>query len=268
MESTLQFLIHHGYAVVFAWVLLEQGGLPIPSVPLLLAAGALAATGRMNLALILGTAVLASLASDGSWYVVGRRRGRGVLRLLCRISLEPDSCVRQTENLFTRRGSAALLLAKFIPGLSTVAPPLAGITRMPLARFVLFDGLGALLWIGVFVALGVLFGKQLQGLAALVATMGTWLLAVLTGGLGAFLFWKYLARRLFLRRLRIARITPEALKQKLDSGDEVVIVDLRHPLEFDADPMVIPGAVRWDAGDLAHGHLTLPRDGEVILYCS
>ena len=268
VESTLQFLIRHGYAVLFVWVLLEQGGLPIPSVPFLLAAGALAATGRMNLAFVLGSAVIASLVSDVSWYGLGRRRGMGILHLLCRISLEPDSCVRQTENLFSRRGSSALLVAKFIPGLSTVAPPLAGITRMPLARFVLFDGLGALLWIGVFVALGVLFGEQLEGLATLLATMGTWLLAILGGGLGAYLLWKFLARQLFLRRLRVARITPEDLKRKIESGEKVVIVDLRHALEFDADPVVIPGAVRLDAGDLAQGQLKLPRGREVILYCS
>jgi membrane protein DedA with SNARE-associated domain len=268
VESTIQFLIDHGYAVLVAWVLLEQGGLPIPAVPVLLAAGALAGTGRMNLALILGAAVLASLVSDVSWYAVGRRRGMRVLQLLCRISLEPDSCVRQTEDLFSRRGMASLLVAKFIPGLSTVAPPLAGITRMPPGRFVLVDGLGAFLWVGVFVALGVLFGEQLEGLAVLLATMGSWLLAILVGGLGAYLGWKYLARQRFLRRLRIARITPEALRQKLETGEEVLIVDLRHPLEFDADPAVIPGAVRLSTGDLEARRLPFPRDREVILYCS
>ncbi len=268
VENTLQFVIHHGYAVLFAWVLLEQGGLPIPAVPFLLAVGALAATGRMNLALILATAVIASLASDGSWYALGRRRGMGILHLLCRISLEPDSCVRQTENLFSRRGSSALLVAKFIPGLSTVAPPLAGITRMHPGRFLLFDGLGALFWAGVFAVLGVLFSEQLEGLGVFLATMGTWLLAILVGGPGAYLLWKFLARQLFLRRLRVARITPEELRRKLESGEEVMIVDLRHALEFDADPVVIPGAVRWDAGDLAQGELKLPRGREVILYCS
>ncbi len=192
--------------------------------PLLLAAGALAATGRMNLALILGTAVLATLASDGSWYALGRRRSMGILHLLCRLSLEPDLCVRQTENLFSRRGSSALLVAKFIPGLSTVAPPLAGVTRMPLGRFVPFDGLGALLWIGVFIGLGALIAKELEGLAALLATMGAWLLTILAGGLGTYLLWKFLARQLFLRRLRVERITPEELQQKLESGEEVMIV--------------------------------------------
>jgi membrane protein DedA with SNARE-associated domain len=268
VESTIQFLIQHGYVVLFVWVVLEQGGLPIPSVPVLLAAGALAGTGRMHLGLILGIAVIASLLSDLIWYAVGRRQGMRVLQLLCRISLEPDSCVRQTEDLFSRRGLASLLVAKFVPGLSTVAPPLAGITRMPLWRFSLFDGLGALLWVGVFAALGALFSEQLGGLALLLATMGSWLLAIVLGGLGAYLLWKFVARRRFLRRLRVARITPEELHQKLEAGEEVLIVDLRHALEFDGDPRVIPGAVRLSADDLEARRLPMLQEREVVLYCS
>ncbi|HSB68842.1 MAG TPA: VTT domain-containing protein [Candidatus Methylomirabilis sp.] len=268
MENAIQFLVRHGYLVLFVWVVLEQGGLPIPAVPVLLAAGALAGAGQMHLALILGIAVLAALLSDVIWYEVGRRRGMRVLHLLCRISLEPDSCVRQTEDLFSRRGIASLLVAKFVPGLSTVAPPLAGITRMGLWRFLLFDGLGALLWVGVFAVLGLLFTEQLEGLAVLLATMGSWLLAILLGGLAAYLVWKFLARQLFLRRLRLARITPEELNQKLETGEVITIVDLRHPLEVDSDPVAIPGAIRVSAGDLEQGGLTIPRDREIILYCS
>ncbi|HTX53047.1 MAG TPA: VTT domain-containing protein [Candidatus Baltobacteraceae bacterium] len=268
VESTLDFLIRHGYAVVFTWVLLEQGGVPIPSVPVLLAAGALAATGRMHVGLILGAAVAGALVSDTVWYGLGRRQGMGILHLLCRISLEPDACVRQTQDMFARRGTLSLLAAKFIPGLSTVATPLAGIIRMPLAQFVLFDGVGALLWAGVFVALGMLFGEQLKGLAAVVATMGAWLLAMVLGGLGTYLLWKLLVRQRFLRRLRVARISPDELHRKLEAGEAVVIVDLRHALEFTADPVLIPGAVRWDAEDLAQASLELPRDREVVLYCT
>jgi membrane protein DedA with SNARE-associated domain len=268
MEGIVQFLVRHGYVVLFVCVVLEQGGLPIPAVPVLLAAGTLVGTGRMHLALVLGIAVVASLVSDVSWYAVGRRRGIRVLQLLCRISLEPDSCVRQTEDLFSRRGITSLLVAKFIPGLSTVAPPLAGITRMSLSRFVLFDGLGALLWVGVFVALGVLFSEQLEGVAVLLATMGSWLLAILVGGLAAYLVWKFVARQRFLRRLRLARITPEELNQKLGTGNEVIIVDLRHPLELEADPVVIPGAIRVSAEDVEQHRLAIPQGREVILYCS
>ncbi|HTU01358.1 MAG TPA: VTT domain-containing protein [Candidatus Sulfotelmatobacter sp.] len=268
MEGILEFLIRHSYAVLFVWVLLEQGGVPVPGTPLLLAAGALAAAGRMNLALILGTALAASLVSDVGWYGLGRRRGIAILNRLCRISLEPDSCVRKTENLFSRRGRTSLLVAKFIPGLKTVAAPLAGTIRMPFPQFVLFDALGAFLWIGIFVALGDVFAEHLKGLAALMATMGAWLAAILLGGLAAYVLSKFLARQYFLRRLRIARITPEELQQKLEAGEEVVIADLRHPLEVSADPVAIPGAVRWDAGALEDGALRLPRNREVILYCT
>jgi membrane protein DedA with SNARE-associated domain len=222
----------------------------------------------MHLGLILGVAVIACLVSDLGWYAVGRRRGIRVLQFLCRISLEPDSCVRQTEDLFSRRGRAALIVAKFVPGLSTVAPPLAGITGMPVWRFILFDGVGALLWTGVFALLGALFSEQLEGLALLLATMGSWLLAILLGGLGAYLLWKFVARRRFLRRLRVARITPDELHQKLEAGEEVLIVDLRHALEFDGDPLVIPGAIRFSAQDLEAPRLPLPPDREVVLYCS
>jgi membrane protein DedA with SNARE-associated domain len=235
-------------------------------VTVLLAAGALAGTGQMHLALILGTAVVASLVSDIIWYEIGRRRGPRVLHLLCRISLEPDSCVRDTEGLFARRGIATLLVAKFVPGLSTVAPPLAGIIRMSLGRFALVDGLGALLWAAVFTGLGVLFRAQLGWLAVLVAIMGSRLLAVVAGGLGVYLVGKVVARQRFLRRLRVARISPETLHQKPEAGEEVLTVDLRHPLEFDADPVVIPGAVRLSAEDLEAPRLPFPRDRDVILY--
>jgi hypothetical protein len=139
---------------------------------------------------------------------------------------------------------------------------------MSLWRFLLFDGLGALLWVGVFAGLGMLLSEQLEGVAVLLATMGSWLPAILLGGLGAYLLWKFVARRRFLRRLRVARITPEELHQKLAMGEEVVIVDLRHPLEFDGNPMIIPEAIRFSAQDLEARRLPIPQDREVILYCS
>src|SRR5437879_7529576 len=157
MNELLQFVVRHGYTLVFAWVFIEQAGLPVPSAPLLLAAGALSGAHGMNLSLAITFAVLASVASDSIWYELGRRKGVRVLRLLCRISLEPDSCVRQTEDVFARHGARSLLVAKFVPGLNTVAPPLAGIFRMRLSRFMVFNGVGTVLWAGAFVALGYSF---------------------------------------------------------------------------------------------------------------
>ena len=268
MNETIGFLVRHGYAVLFAWVFAEQVGLPLPAAPLLLAAGALAGTGRLALSVVIALPVVAALLSDVLWYELGRRRGVKVLQLLCRISLEPDSCVRRTENVFARHGARSLLVAKFIPGLNTAAPPLAGIFRMRLDRFLLFDALGSALWVGVFVGLGYVFSDQLERVADRALTLGTWLLVFLLGALGGYIAWKYVKRQRFLRELRIARITPEELKRKLDAGEDVVVVDLRHSLDFEAEPQTIPGAFRLEAAELEQMHEHIPRDRDVVLYCT
>ncbi len=268
MSESVEFLIRHGYAVVFGWVLAEQLGLPIPAVPVLLAAGALAGAGKLHLGLALAVALTASLVSDTVWYLIGRVRGVRVLRLLCRIALEPDSCVRRTEETFARHGARSLLIAKFVPGLSTAAPPLAGIIGMRPGRFVWFTGLGGLVWAGAFVGLGFVFSDQLEHVAGLVARLGTWVVVVLAGALAAHVAWKWVARRRFLRRLRIARISPEALKAKLDAGESLVIVDLRHALDFEAEPTIIPGALHLATEELEARHHEIPRDREIVLYCT
>src|SRR4029077_17159373 len=160
MHRTLEFLLHHGYVLLLAWVFAEQMGLPVPSMPLLLAAGALAGTGHLNFLASLFYVVFAALVADSIWYQLGRRKGIRILQFLCKISLEPDSCVRRTEGVFSKQGARSLLLAKFLPGLGTVAPPLAGIFHMRAWRFLLFDGLGALLWAGSYLGLGFAFSGE------------------------------------------------------------------------------------------------------------
>jgi membrane protein DedA with SNARE-associated domain len=150
MHRTLEFLLHHGYMVVLGWVFAEQVGLPLPSMPLLLAAGALSGTGQMSFFRSLFFAMLACVVADSIWYQLGLRKGIRVLQLICKISIEPDSCVRRTEGVFSKQGARSLLFAKFLPGLGTVAPPLAGIFHMRARRFLLFDALGSLLWAGTF----------------------------------------------------------------------------------------------------------------------
>ncbi len=268
MDETFQFLIRHGYSVLFVWVLAEQLGLPLPATPLLLAAGALAGAGQMNLWLAITLAVLASILGDVSWFEFGRLRGGKVLNLLCRISLEPDSCVRKTENAFVHNGPRSLLIAKFVPGLNTMAPPLAGIIGMRLGRFLIFDALGALLYIGSFVGLGFVFSDQLESVASRVASLGFSVAVILGGALGAYILWKYIQRRRFIRSLRIARITPDELKQKIEAGEQVVVVDLRGSLDFEADPQTIPGAIRLAPDKVEEGHSQIPRDREIILFCT
>jgi len=268
MNEMIQFLIRHGYAVVFLWVLFEQLGLPIPAAPLLIAAGVLAGVGELNLALILGVALIASLLSDHIWYQIGYYRGRKALSLLCRISLDPDSCVRKTQKIFTRYGARSLLVAKFIPGMNAVGPPLAGIFRMPRLRFLLFDGLGALFWVGIFISVGYLFSHEIEYLAEDIGGMGPWIGLIVPGCLAAYIAWKYIQRQRFLRRLAIARITPEEVKQKLDAGEDLLILDMRDPLEFEIEPYTLPGAFQLPIEQLDEKHHKIPRDRDIVLYCS
>ena len=265
LEQAADFLIRHGYAVLFGWVLIEQMGLPIPAAPLLIAAGALARAGKINLMFAVALAFVAVILADLFWYGLGRYRGARILKLLCRISLEPDSCVRRTENLFVRHGALSLLIAKFVPGLNTAAPSLAGIFRMRVRRFMVFDFLGGLFWVVTVTSLGLILSDQLEQIAL---RWGGWLVAVLAGTLAAYVLWKFIQRRRFLRRLRIARITPKELMDKLTAGETISIVDLRQPMDIEAFPQMIPGALRIAMEEIEERHGEIPRDRDVVLYCS
>jgi len=268
MHHTLEFLIRHGYVVLLGWVFAEQLGLPLPSLPVLLAAGALAGSGQLSFWASLLLVAISAVAADFLWYFLGRKKGARVLRLICKISLEPDSCVRRTEGLFSKQGARSLLLAKFVPGLGTVAPPLAGIFHMRPRKFLLFDGLGSLIWGLSILGTGFIFSQQIEEIAERASALGGWLLVLLLSAFTAYIVWKFLARQKFLRELRIARITATELKQKMDTGEEVAIVDLRHSLDFEADPESIPGALRIDAKELEEKGERLPHDREIILYCT
>src|SRR5579859_4873936 len=268
MHSTLEFLIKHGYVVLLAWVFAEQLGLPVPSLPVVLAAGALSGTGHLSFWSSLFFVTIAALTADSFWYMLGRRKGIRILQILCKISLEPDSCVRRTEGIFSKQGARSLLIAKFIPGLGLVTPPLAGIFRMRFRRFLLFDAIGSALWAAAFLALGYVFAGQIERVAANLASLGGWLLVLAIGALAAYIGYKFVARQRFLRELRIARITVDELKVKLDAGEQITIVDLRHSLDFEAEPEVIPGAFHMEAKELELKNDRLPRGGEVVLYCT
>jgi membrane protein DedA with SNARE-associated domain len=268
MHRTIEFLLHHGYVVLLAWVFAEQCGVPVPSLPLLLAAGALAGSHQLNIFASLFIVAFAAVCADSLWYQLGHRKGIKVLQFLCKISIEPDSCVRRTEGVFSKQGARSLIFAKFLPGLSTVAPPLAGIFHMRARRFLLFDAIGSLLWGGTFLGIGYVFSGQIERIAERAASLGGWLGVILVGLLASYLSYKFIARKRFMRELRIARISVEELKEKIDAGEDLVIVDLRHSMDFEADPETIPGAFRMDAKELEEKNDLLPRDREVILYCT
>jgi membrane protein DedA with SNARE-associated domain len=233
-----------------------------------MAAGALAGSGRLSFAVVLVAAGVASLISDTIWYWIGRRGGMRVLGWLCRISLEPDSCVRRTERNFSAHGAPSLLVAKFIPGFNTAAPPLAGIVGMPLATFMLYTGLGGLIWAGGWSSLGWLFTDQLEVVAAYAQKLGGRVGIVIAAAFAAWIGYKYISRRRFLRTIRIARIAPEELKQRLDAGEKILIVDVRDRLDFDATPCIIPGALHMTTEDLDARHREIPRERDIVLYCT
>lgn len=268
MDTLTGFLVEYGYLVLFLWVFLNQLGVPVPAIPYMLAAGALAGLGRLDFGLLIVISVVAALPPDLLWFEIGRRRGMGVLRFVCRVSLEPDSCVRDTERRFARHGAYSLVLSKFIPGVETVAPPLAGIFQMRRSRFLAFDALGTALWSSVFLGLGYVFHRQVDRVARLAAGLGGWLFAILAVALLAYLAWKLVRRRRFLRELRIARITPEELRRKLDAGERIEIVDVRHSVDFEAEPFTIPGARHIAVEELDERHGEIPRDREIVLYCT
>jgi membrane protein DedA with SNARE-associated domain len=264
----LGVLERYGVVILPLLMVAEQVGVPLPAVPALLGVGALAAHGRVNLALVLGVMVVVALIVDLAWYEVGRRQGAGVLARLCRLALEPDVCVRRTGNVFARYGIRTLLVAKFVPGLSTVTPPLAGVFAVPRGRFAGYDLAGVLLWAGTWLGLGYLFSEAISLVVARVAEFGRVLGVVVVVILAGYVGLKVLRRQRFLRTLRMARITPDELKRRLDQGELITIIDVRTPLDVAAMPYAVPGS-RWIGADEVGEHAAdLPRDRDLVLYCA
>ena len=268
MPDAVDFFARHSAAVIFLYVFAEQIGLPIPAVPMLLAMGAFAAAGKADLTVGLLLSVVASTAADSIWYVLGRARGARVLRLLCKISLEPDSCVRRTEDAFVRYGVRSLVVAKFVPGWSTVAPPLAGIVGVGVVRFVGYSIAAAFVWAGAWAGAGYLAGDALRHVVDASGQLARVVAAAVVVAIVAYVAFKWVQRRRFLRRLRIARVGPAEVKQLLEGGAPVMLLDLRSPLDVAATPYVIPGALRIAPEELERRHQDIPRDRDIVVYCS
>ena len=264
----LPWLERYSVILLPALAVAEQLGIPLPAVPALLAPGALAATGRVSLWLVIGAIVIAALPVDLAWHELGRRRGAQVLSGLCRLTLEPDVCVRRTQNLFVRFGVWTMLGAKFLPGLTTVLPPMAGAFGISRLRFALFDIAGTVLWASFWGGLGYLFSGAIEPIIVSVSALGHAAIVLVVAALVGYVALKYLRRWLFLRRLRVARISPEILKRMLDAGEDVTIIDLRTALDVTAVPYTIPGS-RWIPAEQLEARLSeIPRDRDLVLYCS
>jgi membrane protein DedA with SNARE-associated domain/rhodanese-related sulfurtransferase len=268
MAEILDFLTRHGPSVLFAAVFVEQMGIPLPASPWLLAAGALGVSGRPHWYVALAAGACGSFLADFIWFYLGRYGGQRLLNFLCRISLEPDSCVRRTQDLFTRYGMKGVIAAKFIPGLSTLAPPMAGNSGMRAPRFFFFDGLGSLLYVGVFVLVGAVFNRQLDQVLSALGSLGSGALAVVIGLLALYLGYKYYQRQHLLRQLRMARITVDELYKRMETGENVTILDLRSAAEVERNPLLIRGAKHMTIDELILRQQEIPRDRDIILYCS
>ena len=260
-----------GLSLIFLNVLFEQLGLPVPAVPTLVIAGALAANGRLSGSGVFALALAACIIGDGTWYLAGRRYGARVMKLLCRISLTPDTCVSQTQASFERWGPRALVIAKFVPGLSMIAPPLAGATHMSFARFICFSAAGAALWIGVALLAGLLLKSQIALLLPRLSGIGGTVAIIVVVLLAAYIGFKWWERRRFYAVLDMARINVDELYKRMQ-GDAVPVVvdvvDVRSTTARDLERRRIPGALFVPLQQVEQHVGHLPRDREIILYCT
>jgi membrane protein DedA with SNARE-associated domain len=260
MAQLVELLVVYGVPLVFLNVFLEQLGVPVPAVPTLIVAGALSRENRMSSTNVLIAAIAASLLADWIWFALGRRYGYRILKLLCSISLSPDSCVRDTELRFERWGLKSLLIAKFIPGFSTVAPPLAGAARRSTAAFLIYDGIGAVIWAGSAVAVGRAFHRAIDRVFTFLEGLGWWAAVIVASAIALMIFVKWAQRRGFYRQLRMARISVHDLKMMMDRGEEPLVVDARSAMARESDPRRIPRAI------VMFEELPLAR--EIIVYCT
>lgn len=267
-HEIVALLAQYGLALVFATVLIQQIGFPVPAVPVMVIAGSLAPSGHVSLASVVLFAFVACMAGDLAWYWAGRRYGEHVLRALCRMSLSPDSCVYQSELRFERWRGRVLVAAKFVPGLSLVAPPLAGALGLGLVPFAVFDAVGALLWIGVAVAVGFLFSSRINQLLGAFATAGGVALAALIGLVVLYLLWRWWRRWRVAVALRVPHIQIDELLAEIESDAAPLIIDVRSDIARRADPRIIPGARPANARRIERAVRGVARERPIAIYCS
>ena len=273
MHSVLGLLAHHTYSLLFGWVLIEQGGLPIPSVPLMIAAGTMSAAHKLHVAYALPVILFACYISDSARYFLGKNFGARVLNVLCHFSLEAATCVERTHNTVGKRGAFTLLFAKFVPGLSTVAAPIAGQLRIPYLTFVLYDMAGSLIWSGAWLFAGRFFGDIAKRSSDFFALLGRFGIALVLLMVVALVIYRLVKRRQFLTQLEGLRLDPQQLMAMIDEAvrdglDRPFIIDLRHPLDVLTDPLVLPGALRIGPEELKQRREIIPTDRDIVLYCT
>ena len=267
MQQVITVVEQHSLFLLFLSNLVARGGLPLPIVPILMAAGALAAQKPDQIIQIILVSFGGSLLAELGLYWFGLRYGQRFLALLCKMSFSPDFCVRQTETVFTKLGLWSLVFAKFLPGLSLISVAMAGITNMPLLAFSLLNGLGGLLFVSAFVALGAIFQDAITSALTTLTELGAFGILMIVAGFGLYLLFKWWRRRLFIRQLRMGRITVSELRQLIDDGQELVILDVR-PQHVRVQDGIIPGAISAHPADINPIIKSYSRDAEIIVYCA
>ena len=267
MNYLILMIQQYGVGFVFLNVLALQAGIPVPAYPTLMVAGAYAAMGGRPLWQLVVVGIVAALIADTGWYLTGRKYGVRVLGTLCKVSLSPDSCVRQTESIFQRFGATSMLFAKFVPGFAAVATALAGAMRLRYAIFVLFDSIGAGLWVGLGVGLGYIFRDAIASVMATLSALGQYGLMLIIAGFVVWIAVKWWRRRMFIKQLHMDRVSVDELHTLMDESKVNAIVDVRSPL-MQASTGRIPGARTVDIRKIAESFEGVPVDGEVIVYCA
>ena len=268
MHELVALLLGHGALIIFAVTLAARIGAPVPASPLLVVAGSLVMAGQISMVTALGTSIAANILGDGAWFLAGRRHGYRVMKQLCRISLSPDSCVRQSESLITRWGGRSLIAAKFVPGVSVIAAPMAGALGMSATRFLAFEVVAAVVWTLAFMALGMVFSDQIQQIFDIMASTGGMATAVLVLALAALVGVRYWQRRRFLRELEIPRIGVDELHALMEQGHDPLVIDVRSDASMQIDARRIPGAISVQLRDIHAKGADLAPDREIVLYCN
>jgi membrane protein DedA with SNARE-associated domain/rhodanese-related sulfurtransferase len=265
-------IAQYGPALVFLNVLAGSLGLPVPAMPALVLFGAMAAMHPGSIGQqvvpVLGLSIVATLIGDSVWFLAGRLYGGNTLKTLCKLSLSRDTCVKKTERFFGRWGVRVLAIAKFVPGLSIVSVPMAGAMGTPYRQFLGFDGIGAALWSGTGLLIGVLFAPQLDMLFAGASRLGRMSAVVIVVLLLLYATYRWQRRRQLIKKLANARITVDDLYRAMANKPPPVIFDIRSAEKRKLDPYIIPGSLFADERQLGEILERYPRDQKLVIYCS
>lgn len=267
MHDFVALLATHGPLVVFVATLVTRLGAPVPAVPFLIVAGGLSVSGQVSFVAVLIAAVAGNILGDGVWFLAGRRWGYRVMRLLCRISLSADSCVKRSESILGRWGGVSLIVAKFVPGVSVVAPPMAGAMGMSNARFLSYETVAALIWTLGFLIVGRIFNAAIQDVLSVLSRVGLTAAVVCAIALLVFVTWRYHLRRIALRADDIPRIDVETLLAGMSTGDGPLLIDVRTAEAQALDGQTIPGAVSIELKRLPKGLRPLAHGRELVVFC-